>query len=330
VTAPRALLGCVAALIVLVAAIARAEPPLVLERTIPLPNVRGRIDHMALDRDHARLFVAALGDGTVEVVDLHAGTISGRIEGLREPQGVAYVPQSDRVVVACGGDGTVRIFGAGDLSPVAQVGLGDDADDARIDPRDGRVLVGYGSGGLAILDPAHGAKLTDVALPEHPEGFELDTATDRVFVNLPTRGEIAVVDLRDGRPSATWRVLGARSNFPLAIDGAGALLATVFRKPPKLALLDAQTGAVKADAETCGDADDVFFDGERSRIYVSCGEGVVDVFAFDASGVRRLARVATAPGGRTSLFAPALDRLFVAVRAGGGAPASILVFRPVP
>jgi hypothetical protein len=311
---------------VLVATSARAAPPLALERTIPLPDVRGRIDHLTLDRGRGRLFVAALGNGTVEVVDLATGTVTGRIAGLREPQGIAYLPQADRVAVADGGDGKVRFFHASDLSPAGETTLGDDADDVRVDPQSGHVIVGYGSGGLAVIDPASGAKLADVALPEHPEGFQLEPGSERVLVNLPARGAIAVVDLRSVRVTATWRVPDARSNFPLAIDGA--LLAAVFRKPPKLVLLDAKTGVVQASAETCGDADDVFFDTRRSRVYVSCGEGAVDVFARDAGGLRRLARVPTAPGGRTSLWAQSLDRLFVAARAGSGTPARILVLRP--
>jgi hypothetical protein len=312
----------------LAAAIARADPPLALERTLPLPNVAGRIDHLCVDLARKRLFVAELGNGMVGVVDLDGGAPVERIAGLREPQGIAYVRASDRFVVA-EGDGTVRIFRANDLSPAADVALGDDADNVRVDPRNGRVLVGYGGGGMAVIDPATGTKLADVPLPEHPEGLQLDAATDRVYVNLPERGRIAVLDLRSSRGIDTWRVPDARSNFPLAIDAGGTLLASAFRKPPRLVLVDAKTGALTHGIETCSDADDVFFDTRRSRIYVSCGEGVVDVFAHENGGLRRVARVATARGARTSLFVPELDRLFVAAPATGpGRPAAILVLRP--
>jgi len=102
----------------------------------------------------------------------------------------------------------------------------------------------------------------------------------------------------------------------------------VFRSPPALAAFSNQDGHVAAKIETCGDADDVFVDAKRHRVYVSCGEGVVDVLEQDAAGYGRLTRVPTVSGARTSLFVPELDRLFVAVRASSGERAAIWVFRP--
>ena len=153
----------------------------------------------------------------------------------------------------------------------------------------------------------------------------------RIFVNVPDAGQIAVVDLAAARQIAKWTVPGLSANFPLAIDSSGTTIATVFRHPAKLVLLDTKTGAATQQLDTCGDADDVFFDTKRRRIYVSCGAGAVDVFQGDAAGYRSLARVETSSGARTSLFVPELDRLYVAARAGLlGSDAAILVFRPLP
>ena len=117
----------------------------------------------------------------------------------------------------------------------------------------------------------------------------------------------------------------------MALNAAGATLATVFRSPPRLALLDAATGTVTASLPVCGDADDVFFDAKRRRIYVSCGEGMVEVLQGDEAGHHPFARIPTRSGARTSLFVPELDRLFVAARAGLlGSDAALLVFRPGP
>ena len=105
----------------------------------------------------------------------------------------------------------------------------------------------------------------------------------------------------------------------------------VYRSPARLVLLDSASGMVRANQETCGDADDVFFDARRQRIYVSCGSGSVDVFQGDGGVYRLAARIATRSGARTSLFVPELDRLFVAQRAGLlGSKAALLVFRPNP
>lgn len=312
-----------------------AEPspqPLVLERTIPLPGVSGRIDHMAVDLRRGRLFVAELGNGGVDAIDLASGKPVRRVAGLKEPQGVAYVPGADLLAVASAGDGSVRLFRGEDLQPAGTVALGEDADNVRLDPRTGRLVVGYGRGGLAVLDPAGRSVVGGAKLPAHPEGFQLDPDAGRAYVNVPDAGQVAVVDLAAGRRVAAWRAPeGLRANFPMALDAGAGVLATVFRNPARLVLMDARTGAVTADIATCGDADDVFFDGERRRIYVSCGEGAVDVVQRGAGGLRPLARVPTRPGARTSLFVPELDRLFVAARAGPSGPeAVLLVFRPGP
>ncbi|WP_376706292.1 hypothetical protein RQ479_32355 (plasmid) [Mesorhizobium sp. ISC25] len=323
--------GLIAAMHLCSAGTAAAGPPLILERTIPLENVRGRIDHMAIDRVGGRLFVAELGNDSVDVVDLQTGKVLHRVNGLKEPQGVAYLADRDVIVVADGGDGSVRFLHAGDLSSLGTAALGNDADNVRTDPYSGQVFVGYGDGGLAILDPATQTKLEDIRLAGHPESFQIDAKTDRVFANVPDAGQIAVIDLKSRRQAAALKTPGLAANFPMALDSAGGRLAVVFRSPAKLALLDAATGTVTASLATCGDADDVFFDGKRDRIYVSCGDGAIDVVQRRPDGLGLVGRVPTSNGARTSLFVPELDRLFVAVRAGWFASkAAILVFRPSP
>ena len=307
-------------------------PPLFLERTIPLPGVSGRIDHMAVDLGRGRLFVAELGNGSVEAIDLTAGKAVHRITGLREPQGVGYVPGADLLAVASAGDGSVRLFRGGDMQPAGKVELGDDADNIRLDPGTRHLVVGYGSGGLAVLDPAAASVLRIAKLPAHPEGFQVDPEAGRAFVNVPDARQVAVVDLATGSPAASWPLpAGVRGNFPVALDGTRTVLAIVTRSPARLIMLDTRTGGVTDSLPTCGDADDVFFDARRRRLYVSCGNGEVDVVQQDRVGYHPLARISTQSGARTSLFVPELDRLFVAARAGLlGSGAAILVFRPAP
>ena len=310
----------------------QAEPALVVESRIPLLAVSGRIDHMAVDPVRKRLFVAEIGNNSLDVVDLAAGRQTQRISGLSEPQGVGYAPQADLVAVASGGDGSVRFYRSAALTPAGAVMLGSDADDVRIDPRTGNIVVGYGSGALAIIDPNTRERIGDVRFAAHPEGFAIDPATGRAFVNVPGAGQISVVDLPSRRQTGAWKFPELRANFPIALDAAGMTLATVFRRPPQLVLVDTRTGAATAQLSACGDADDVFFDPKRRRIYVSCGAGAVDVFAAGPTGAySRLSRIETAAGTRTSLFVPQLDRLFVAARAGLlRSDATVLVLRPVP
>jgi YVTN family beta-propeller protein len=307
---------------------AATAEPLVLDSTIALPNTSGRIDHLSIDISRKRLYVAEIGNGSVDVVDIAGRKVIHRIANLDEPQGVVYTPKGDVIAVACGGDGTVRIFSASDFAPRAAVRLGDDADNIHLDPRNGHIVVGYGEGRLAIIDAA-GAKLRDISLPAHPEGFAV-SQSGIAYVNLPDAEQIDAAEFDSGKLLGTWRTPHLSSNFPLAVDGKSHV-ATVFRAPPKLALLETSSGRITAAADTCGDADDVFFDERRGRIYVSCGSGAVDSFAWKTNGLDPLGRTSTAWGARTSLFVPELDRLFVAARAGLlGSNAAIRVYRPSP
>ena len=311
------------------AAAADGPPPLVLEATIPLENTGGRIDHMAVDLKRGRLFVAELGNGTVDVVDLGGRKVVARIGSLKEPQGVGYSEKADLVVVASAGDGSVRFYRGEDMAAVGVLPLGEDADNVRIDPRNGNVVVGYGSGGLAVIDPMTRAKIADIKLPGHPEGFQLDPAAGRAYVNVPDARQVEVVDLGSARATAPWRVPGARGNFPMAYDGDRREVAIVTRSPPELLVLDAGTVQLKARQTACGDADDVFFDRGRQRVYVSCGSGEVATWQRSGAAFRPLPPTRTDGGARTSLLVPELDRLFVARRSGLlGSGAAILVFRP--
>jgi len=319
-----ALAGCLA----LSACGARSAPgpaPLVLERSIALAGVSGRIDHLAIDPAGRRLFVAELGNGSVEAIVLATGRSLGRIGGLHEPQGLGYLAGRDELVVATGGDGMLRFYRASDLALIGAVKLGQDADDVRVDPQSGRVLVGYGSA-LAVVDAGTRGLVRSIPLQAHPEGFEVEGG--RAFVNLPQAGGLVVVDLAQGREAARWRNPGPHFNFPLALDPDAGLVAAVYRMPAKLVLFSAASGAVKQKLDTCGDADDVFFDRDKKRLYVVCGGGSVDVFSKGRAGYAAMARVSTRRGARTGLFSSQLDRLYVAVRASGNQSAAIWALRP--
>jgi DNA-binding beta-propeller fold protein YncE len=300
-----------------------------VEAKIPLGKVHGRIDHMAADIDRRRLFVAELGNNTIGIVDVgQAKVLQEVLTGLKEPQGVGYLPSTDTLYVANGGDGSLRLFQGPNYIANGRIDLSSDADNVRVDQSREQVVVGYGNGALAVIDGAKANKIGEVRLPAHPEGFQLDTGTGHAFVNLPNARNIAVADLSSGKVIALWPVGGASANFPMALDNDTNHVLAVFRNPPKLGVFDKRDGSIVRMTDACGDADDVFVDAKRHRIYVSCGAGVIDV--FDARSYERLSRIPTVSGARTSLFVPELDRLFLAVRAAGSNPAGIWVLRPEP
>jgi hypothetical protein len=307
-----------------------AKPaPLVLEGKIALGAVRGRIDHLAVDPRRRHLFVAELGNDSLGVVDLAAGHVLRTIDGFKEPQGIGYEPTTDTIYVADAGDGSVQLLRGEDFTPLGRIELGDDADNVRIDPRHRRVLVGYGDGALAMIDPVSRTRAGDIPLPAHPEGFQLIDDDTRAAVNLPGAHRIGIADLTGGALHLV--PTGAMAaNFPMAIDGAAGRILVAFRNPPMLAAHTIRDAQLVARLPICGDADDLFVDAARQRVYVSCGAGFIDVLEGSEGDYARLARLPTASGARTSLFVPELDRLYVAVRAGASEPAAIWVYRPMP
>src|SRR5579871_2259447 len=229
-------------LVGLVAA-AQTVAPLKLEKAIPLPGVQGRIDHLAIDLRSQRLFVAALGNNSIEVIDFKESRRLKAIPGLAEPQGVLYIPEKNRLFVANAGDGTVRIFDATTYRQVRSVGFGDDADNLRLDPLTNRVYVGYGSGALGVLD-SEGNRLADIKLDAHPESFRLESTGVRIFVNLPDSRKISVVDRTKASAVASWSTGAAQSNFPMTLDEANGRIFVVCRKPAVLQVLDMKTGGI--------------------------------------------------------------------------------------
>jgi len=312
-----------------VMASAQSTPPLNLEETIELPYVQGRIDHMSVDAKGQRLFVSALGNNTVEVIDIKAGKRVKTITGLAEPQGVLYVPTNDRIYVANARDGSVRIFDGSSYAFLKTLDYGDDADNLRYDSGRQKTLVGYGGGALAEIDD-EGRKVAETKLDAHPESFQLEKDSSRIYVNLPKSRKVAVVDREKHTITATWGTGMAFANYPMALDEKNHRLFVVTRFPARLLVFDTTNGKTVQSLSVVGDCDDVFYDATRKRVYASGGEGAISVFQqHDADHYKELARIPTVKGARTSFYSPEVDRLFLAVRRQDSQAAAIRVYVPV-
>lgn len=304
---------------------ARAADFYQTDKPVRLDNVNGRIDHLAVDVAGHRLFVAELGNNTLDVIDTQAGKVLQRIDGLPSPQGVAYLPDLKRLAVACGGDGSLRLFDE-HLKPIKQIDLQEDADNIRYDAAAQRLYVGHASA-MAVIDPIKGTQVADIQLPGHPEAFALETRGPRLFVNVPSNQQVSVIDRQKAAVINLWPLVGQRENFPMALDEPTNRLFIGARRDPTLVVLDTQTGKLIASVVSPRDCDDLFFDPDHQRVILSCGEGFVAV--YDASGARHyqpLANITTAPGARTSLYVREWGQLFVAVPHRGQQPAEIRVF----
>ena len=298
-----------------------------LKQTIPLPGVEGRIDHFALDPSGERLLVCALGNNTVEVIDLRKGERIQSITGLGAPQGIVYIPELDRLFVANDKGGILKIYDGKSFQEIGELNFKDDADNVRYDDATKKVYVGFGSGGIAIVNAPDGKQVGSIKLSAHPEAFEVEKNGRRIFVNVPNSRHVAVVDRDKGQVTAKWQTDLAFGNFPMAIDEVNHRLFVGCRTPSKLVVLNTESGDVVAKTDISGDPDDVFYDGKRRRIYVICGAGKIDIIEqTDAGTYKASTKIDTANGARTGLFVPERDTLFVAVPHRGGQTAEIRTY----
>ena len=306
--------------------------PLLLVQEIPLPNVGGRIDHFTFDAKRKRVIGAALGNNTVEVVDTFSGRDAHSITGAAAPQGLAYVSELNKLFVANGTDGKLRIYDGDSFKLLTTVDIGEDADNVRYDPAEKRVYVAYGGdeeGGLAVIDAATGERLEDAAkLGAHPESFQLATSKPVIYANLATKAKIAVIQ-RTTHKVTEWPLKNGKANYPMALDEASHRLFVVTRKPAQVVVIDSETGATVASVPCVNDADDIYYDAGRKRIYVPGGEGFISVIQqTDADHFQALAKIPTTIGARTGLWFEKRERLYLGVPASSKQGAALWVFTP--
>lgn len=299
-----------------------------LEKTISLSGVEGRIDHMDIDVRNQVVYIAALGNNTLEAVNLQQGKVIQRIKGLDEPQGVGFIPETNEIFVANGGNGLCYFYNAATFHKVTTIYLSSDADDVRYDASTGKIYVGYGQGGIAVINAATHRQIEDVHLPAHPEGFQIDKKADKLFVNLPDAHAIGVIDLKTMKLIKEWKTGSLYANFPMALDALHHRLFIGYRRPAELAVLDSRTGKAISKMAMAGDADDLYYDETTQRIYVSGGGGYINIFQQQhANTYQEIANISTRHGARTSLLIPSLHLFLLAERASGEKQAQLLVYK---
>jgi len=321
------LLGCS------LAAVSQTSAPLTLKQTIPLPGVSGKFDHFAIDLAGERLFAAATGNHSVEVIDLKTGKVEQSIAGLGKPHGLAWVESTGCLYIADGSLAELRVYKGAPLKLAGAIKLSNDADDMVSDDAHHLLYVGHGDataaapGKVAVIDTATFTMVANLPVAAHPEALDLDASGRRIFANIADSSEVALIDGATNSIAAHWKLTGAADNVPIAYDGTRSTLYIACRTPATLLALDAVSGAELSRAPTGEGADDLFYDPTLRRVYLISGAGEVDTFQVDESkALHALGVLHTAPGAKTGLFVPMQNLLYVAVPGAGIHPAEIRVY----
>ena len=296
--------------------------------SIPLPNLSGRIDHMAFDPKGQTLYVAALDNNSVNVVNVTSDKLERIVEGFSAPQGVLFLQRSDSIYVTNAGNGIVNVLDAGSRVRTANISLGSDADNIRYDPSSNLVYVGYGQGAIAVVNASNKMIIETVQLAGHPEGFQLAPGSKQIFVNVASSGYVAVVDATANSVTTRWPLANATGNYPMGLDEVHGRLFIGTRTPPQFVVLDSTTGKNIATLSLPPDPDDIYYDASNGCAYISSGSGHVTIVReSDPSHYAVVAQIATSPGARTSLLAAETGLFFVAAPAAGSTQAAILVYK---
>jgi DNA-binding beta-propeller fold protein YncE len=320
--------------------VASAESGVALKlvQSIPLPGIDGRIDHLSIDVKGRRAFLAALAKNTVEAVDLKAGRVIRTLPGFAKPQGVCFVPELNKLFVATGMDGALKTLDGTTLQVVhtAQVSLGADA--IGYDPRSKYLYVGSGggdankeTGDLTVFNAVTGAQVAAIVTDAHAGGSAVDERGRHLYVLVPDKAEVVVLDRETRAQVAKWTIPGIEKNVALDLDAKNHRLFLGVRIPASVVVLDSNSGAIVASIPTVATLDGLFYDPATRRIYTTGGEGFVDVTQqIDADHYDRIERIPTGPNARTSAFVPEWRRLYVAVPRDKDRGAELRVFEAIP
>ena len=301
---------------------------LALQKVILLKDVKGRIDHLFVDIEHNILYIAALGNNSVEVIDLTTGENIHSIKGLDEPQGVLYIPNSNLIFIANGGNGLCQFLNTDTYLPASEINLSDDADNVKYDPEEQTIYAGYGNAGIAVINAKTQKLIGTIKLDGHPESFQIDSHSKKIWANVPKDNVIEVIDGKTFKVIDKWKYDNLSSNFPMSYDSIHHRLFVGFRSQSKLLILNSETGEKITVLDCVSDADDIFYDENSKWLIVSGGGGYIDIIEQkDSDTYTAVSHILTRKGARTSCWVPEWKELLLAVPENSGQSAELRIYK---
>jgi DNA-binding beta-propeller fold protein YncE len=303
-----------------------------LIQTIPLKGKPGNLDHVALDAKRDRLLVANKANNTLDVVDLKTGALIKQVPNQTGIQGIGVAPDLNRIFVGLGTNGLCNVFDAETYRAVKTIKFADDADNVLYNPRTHLTYVAHAESALGVINARSNALKADIKLPGGAESFQVETQRPRLYVNIPSPSQVAVIDTEKNEVVTSYPVKLAEGPHPMALDEANHRVYVGCRKAPLVVVLDTESGKELGSAPIADGVDDMFLDTGRKRIYASCGEGfLVVIKVVDNDHIETVEKIPTAKGAKTCLFVQETGRLYLAVpRQEGKEGPEIQVYQAKP
>ncbi len=299
---------------------APSRQPLVPFGRANLPGYDGDFDHLFADIGENKLFVAAEDHGTVEVFDLKTLQHLKTLTTFKTPHAFFLVPGTHRLIIT--DDSGTRIMDDRNYRIVGRIDLAPGADTEYYDASTKHLYIVSGGGDVNLkncwlneIDPWTGKVLRQLKFDsDHVEAVQAEQHGGRIFVNIADKNEVDVVDKKSLTVVGHWPISGATVNLALALDEPDHRLFVVTRKPTRMFALDTNDGRTVATIDVPDINDGIAFDAARKRIYVPGAVGQIGVYQeLDPDHYSQIARVPSAPGGKSDLYVPALNEFFVAV-----------------
>lgn len=320
---------------------AQEKAPLRLLQTVPVPNVQRYWDHFGVDLKSNRLFVASENEAVVEVLDLRTNKLIHTIKGFKRPHNVVAFPEMNKIYVVDGEASEIKILDYKSYDLIGHIALTIDSDPYVYDSAHKLLYVVNGGREahtpyclISIVDTQGDKKLADLKLNTNRlESMALENSGHRLFVNMTGDNEIGVVDLEKREVVQTWPITAAKENVPMQLDESTHRLFVATRQPPKLVVVNTETGKEVASVSIGERVDDLSYDSKRHRLYVPCGGGQGSLYVVEQRGAddyQVAAKISTKPGGKTGRFVAELSRYYLGVPDKDNDRAQVLVFEVAP
>jgi DNA-binding beta-propeller fold protein YncE len=301
---------------------------LALIGSIPVGPVAGQLTDLEIDYASQRLFVLERESGAIAVIDLPTETVTQTLRGLKAPRGLAHEPPNSQLYVALG-DGKLAVLQGAPLRRTATLNIGSNLGPPYYDASSTRVYIGYDRRAIGVIDTARNRPLPSIGLDGDPGPLAFENLDTRLFAGAVGEKRILVADRATSKQLGSWSTGDSGDAAALALDEDAGLLIVAFRKPAGFAWFDLMGGSPRGRIEACAEPGDLLVDGIQARVYLTCGEGRIEIFQRGSAGnYSEVGAIDTQPGATAALLAPGGGRLYLAVPAASGRSAEIHIYAP--